>query len=151
MPIIPTDVMEQSPSWEADSCSGTQEISCVFSISLFHSFHDSPNSNFTVFTRDASGSCPKPVESMPWRWRQCVSPKLWNLRTSPHGVKIHKNNIVIFTAVRTSNPSKIYFRTKILFVGLLYISFTRPACILDLIILIIFGDKYFPAVCIRPT
>jgi hypothetical protein len=32
-----------------------------------------------------------------------VSPKLWYLPTSPHGVTTQKNNIDFFTAVRTSN------------------------------------------------
>jgi hypothetical protein len=36
---------------------------------------------------------------------QDVSPKRWYVPTSLHGVTTHKNNIVILTAVRTSNLS----------------------------------------------
>jgi hypothetical protein len=36
-------------------------------------------------------------------WRQYVSPKLWHLPTSLHGAKTQNNNIVILTAVKTSN------------------------------------------------
>jgi hypothetical protein len=42
-----------------------------------------------------------------WRWKQYISPKLWYLSTSPHGVTTQKNSIVIFTAVRTSNRTKV--------------------------------------------
>jgi hypothetical protein len=42
-------------------------------------------------------------ENRPWRWRQYASPKRWYLPTSPHCVTTQKNNIDIFTAVRTSS------------------------------------------------
>jgi hypothetical protein len=39
----------------------------------------------------------------PWRWKQHVSPKRWYLPMSPHGITTQKNNVVIFTTVRTLN------------------------------------------------
>jgi hypothetical protein len=38
-----------------------------------------------------------------WRSRQYVSPKRWHLTTSLQGAKSQKNNIIILTAVKTSN------------------------------------------------
>jgi hypothetical protein len=38
-----------------------------------------------------------------WRWKQYVSPKLWYLLTSIHGITSQKNNSEIFTAGRPSN------------------------------------------------
>jgi hypothetical protein len=42
-----------------------------------------------------------------WGWRQYVPPKRWYLPTSPHGISTQKNNIDIFTAVRTSNLAQV--------------------------------------------
>jgi hypothetical protein len=42
-----------------------------------------------------------------WRWKQYVSPKRWYLPTSLFGVATQDNNIVILTAMRTSNPTKL--------------------------------------------
>jgi hypothetical protein len=39
----------------------------------------------------------------PWRWRQHVSPKRRYIPTNLHGITTQKNNINIYTSVRTSN------------------------------------------------
>jgi hypothetical protein len=44
----------------------------------------------------------------PWRWRQYLPPKRRYLPTSPYGVATQKTNIDIFTAVRTSNLTRVW-------------------------------------------
>jgi hypothetical protein len=46
---------------------------------------------------------PREINCTLGRWRQYVHPKRWYLPTSLHGVTTQKTNIVIFTAMRTSD------------------------------------------------